>query len=536
MTSSSPNDTESLKPPPRKQQEEEAKRKAKQEFHRMRDLDRMKQAAKRAAQPVDEIPAQGAEGFVRQLSRALDNASTQADGGTPGGADNEPHAQVASTPSRSARSPQAAQTRAPGSAVVDQIVGYLGNIGKASGATGTELASVIDEVLADLESGTPPQEINQNPAVARLLQQMQARLKPLSLGVSRPADPKSPQSRRVWDPNATAEHMRSTFLAQSNGDTAAMENNPQYRKAALEFADWLNVENLSQGFGAQAQSLFRGAGLQEQASHWISNADASRAGHRKSRGAQAGFDDLSEDKLKYTDKPRTTIVLPEALDFGVEPDVARISRNGQTVTKTDNFFDVEILIPEEIKAFRRRIIHDRLGDDAEIGDLMRRQNALEWLMGSSTFHSYLHTTRIRREGMTKAEVTAALRLRPEPDVEYPDRSEETPAVEGDYDLAIGLIPGEEGQEPKLTRMGGLVYHMVDEEAGAVANVTSNFHFLDPGYVIRWVKEEPDGSFTIYSLGQGNGMFRESNEWAGASLFWQLDKVVANDLGATIQEN
>jgi hypothetical protein len=148
-----------------------------------------------------------------------------------------------------------------------------------------------------------------------------------------------------------------------------------------------------------------------------------------SRGpVEASYDDRSRNPdddgyFEYSDEPRPFQWLQWAFEKefsgrGREPDVARIARNGETVQVTDDLGVIEAKVPEAIRAFRNRIIEDLYGKGTVLADLPDRQNALEWIMKWSSFHSYMNTTTIRVSGLKKEDVIAALRRRPEPDFVY----------------------------------------------------------------------------------------------------------------------
>lgn len=78
-----------------------------------------------------------------------------------------------------------------------------------------------------------------------------------------------------------------------------------------------------------------------------------------------------------------------------------------------------------------------------------------------------------------------------------------------------------------------MYHYTDERTGALVNMTTALHPLNPGYIVRWASCERDGTFIIHTLGRGTGYFGPINETWGPSMFFDLDTSVADDLGGKV---
>lgn len=69
--------------------------------------------------------------------------------------------------------------------------------------------------------------------------------------------------------------------------------------------------------------------------------------------------------------------------------------------------------------------------------------------------------------------------------------------------------------------GGDVAHIVGTD-GSVANVTGEGHVLNPGYIIRWPEQLPDGSVQMNTLGRGTGILPRLNDFSGRRIFRDLD--------------
>jgi filamentous hemagglutinin len=73
----------------------------------------------------------------------------------------------------------------------------------------------------------------------------------------------------------------------------------------------------------------------------------------------------------------------------------------------------------------------------------------------------------------------------------------------------------------LTQKFGYVTHLVDPSTQTVVNITvPGQHPLDPGFVVRTVNKQSDGSTTInsYGAGTGNSPIGNSNSWL-APVVW-----------------
>lgn len=70
---------------------------------------------------------------------------------------------------------------------------------------------------------------------------------------------------------------------------------------------------------------------------------------------------------------------------------------------------------------------------------------------------------------------------------------------------------------------GFVQNHVDRDDGLIANVTTPYHLLHPGLVVKLVDQNDEGTHVV-TLGIGNGALPTGNEW-GAPPMWLAQNVL-----------
>lgn len=196
---------------------------------------------------------------------------------------------------------------------------------------------------------------------------------------------------------------------------------------------------------------------------------------------------------------------------------------GRSCRPARHSLEIDDVVPEDIRRVEAEAIAREYGPYSTVNSLKRKRE----------FHQYYLETRITAPGKSCAQVKRQTQIRAVPQLSYRDGPwRDRPARTDDWTWvwAIPLVPGTKMRVPMP---GGYVYHYVDRRTGALVNMTTALHPLNPGYIIRWVTCERDGTFTIHTLGRGTGNFAAINETMGPSIFSDLDVSVAEDMGGQV---
>lgn len=196
---------------------------------------------------------------------------------------------------------------------------------------------------------------------------------------------------------------------------------------------------------------------------------------------------------------------------------------GRRCRNARHSLEVDDHIPEDIRRVEREAIAREYGPFTTVDSLKRKRE----------YHQYYLETRITAPGKTCAQVKRQTQIRAVPQMFYrqgPWRNRPVRTDDWTWVWSIPLLPGTNVRVPLP---GGYVYHYVDPRTGALVNMTTAGHPLNPGYIIRWVTCERDGTFTVHTLGRGTGYFGIINEGVGPSIFSDLDESVAEDLGGKV---
>lgn len=181
-------------------------------------------------------------------------------------------------------------------------------------------------------------------------------------------------------------------------------------------------------------------------------------------------------------------------------------------TLPDQQFDAAV--PANVQAFESSVIAQKFGEGTTLSDLQ----------ANDQYHAYSNTS-VLCTGCAGPELDAAYASSPAPTL---FSSRDSPVQTGDVTFDVAAAPkGAHGFPMPLP--GGAVSHRVDPSTGALANITTSAHTLNPGYIIRWTQALPNGTVLSHTLGRGTGGTPRLNEFYGPRLFNDLDRKIAAGL-------
>ncbi len=182
-------------------------------------------------------------------------------------------------------------------------------------------------------------------------------------------------------------------------------------------------------------------------------------------------------------------------------------------TKSDAEFDKGYAAL--VKDFETTVIADKFPGQS-LGDLQK----------SEGYHAYTNLGFICSD-CTIQDVQGEYARQPAPLWDSKRRGSEIQS--GDKSSGLAAAPrGAHGVRVPLP--GGTVRHNVDASTGAIANITTKFHTLDPGYVIRRPVQMGNSVYSL-TLGRGVGRTPGLNEFYGPRLFNDLDKLISSRVNA-----
>jgi uncharacterized protein YukE len=176
--------------------------------------------------------------------------------------------------------------------------------------------------------------------------------------------------------------------------------------------------------------------------------------------------------------------------------------------------DFNATLPPGIQDFERRLVEMSEGPGTTLADLQKNPD----------YHASMNQTTVTGD-LSRLEHELGRAPAPRMDTPLPDR----PVATGDRTLDVGrrLPFGPDWlPAPLIPLWGGPVQHVVDPATGAVANVTMPGHTFHPGYIIKWLDPQLDGTVNSMTLGRGSGDWGTINRVMGPRLFHWHDTEIA----------